>query len=255
MSLTERIAAFAVDGFSMLKQWGPTTKGTKRVHARKGAPWQERFWLRVRVGNVSECWEWQGSRGPHGHGAVRRDGKHIRATAIAWFLFHGEWPPEGMDICHHCDNPPCVNPAHLFIGTAKDNMQDAIRKGRFKFLRPRPGEHNNNAKLTWASVAEIRERYSAGENISQLSRAFRVARSTLREVVNGRNWRNDTVTPQPRMVATHNRPTFNRAEAVRLSVAGWTQSRIAEHLGVNQGTISRVLIRSRLAPDDQQGAA
>jgi hypothetical protein len=83
------------------------------------------FWKLVDVKNQNECWEWQGTRwtGEYGHylGYV--------TSRVVWVILYGEIP-QGMFICHKCDNPPCCNPNHLFCGTSKDNMQDAVRKGR-----------------------------------------------------------------------------------------------------------------------------
>jgi hypothetical protein len=73
---------------------------------------------------VSQCWEWQGHRDKHGYGYF-----HGIVTRIMWVHAHGSIDP-GLKVCHSCDNPPCVNPAHLFLGTQKDNIHDMCRKGR-----------------------------------------------------------------------------------------------------------------------------
>lgn len=86
-----------------------------------------RFWIRV-DGSAGDdaCWPWLGARDPKGYGQA---GKRWRAHRVAMFLTNGPIPP-GMFVCHHCDNPPCCNPAHLFIGTVTDNMRDCAAKGR-----------------------------------------------------------------------------------------------------------------------------
>jgi hypothetical protein len=89
-----------------------------------------RFWSRVRKGD--DCWEWLGRTSTNGYGAVWADKRDRRAHRVAWELVNGPIP-DGLYVCHHCDNKRCVRPDHLFIGTATDNMQDALRKGRNPF--------------------------------------------------------------------------------------------------------------------------
>lgn len=141
----------------------------------------ESFWGHVAVG--PSCWEWQGERtrrvgGELSYGRVNWEGRSQRAHRVAWELVNGPIPA-GLHVLHHCDNPPCVNPAHLFLGTHTDNMRDMVAKGRnarptserarrmgelgHAVLRAHPelrgraiGERNTKAKLTADQVREIR---------------------------------------------------------------------------------------------------
>lgn len=101
-------------------------------------PLADRFWSRVEKGPA--CWEWVGGRNADGYGEVRADGRMQKAHRVSWALAHGPIPP-GMHVCHTCDNPPCVNPEHLFLGTNRANMRDRQAKGRTKNLDLGPRAH------------------------------------------------------------------------------------------------------------------
>lgn len=84
----------------------------------------------------SGCWEWSGTRNSGGYGDIRVDCRTTKAHRYSWEIHNGPIPA-GMLVCHKCDNPPCVNPSHLFLGTARDNVNDMIKKGRARFWSKR----------------------------------------------------------------------------------------------------------------------
>lgn len=202
----------------------------------------EMVWSKVNKGDG--CWLWTAARNHLGYGQMRFARKphstFVRATAVTWELLVGP-VPEGAHLLHRCDNPPCVNPAHLFIGTALDNTHDCINKGRFKFLRPRPGVLNNKAKLTWDVVEQIRSDRAAGYSLSMLKRKYGVAGSTLREVYAGRNWRRPGVPVEPKQPPTQKLTSTDVAEIRRLYASGVHGTRIATMFPVSQGHISRLV--------------
>jgi hypothetical protein len=106
-------------------------------------------------------------------------------------LVHGPIPP-GQYVCHACDNPACVRPEHLFLGTQLDNMRDARRKGRVHIVDAPGGrgEQHYNAKLTWDQVREIRSRHGEdGATLGALAREFNVTAQQIRHIVHGLQWR------------------------------------------------------------------
>lgn len=131
------------------------------------------------------CWLWTGATNGR-YGGFWWNDKMISAHRVAWEIAHGEIP-SGLYVCHHCDNPRCVNPSHLFLGTSLDNNRDMIRKGRNRSLR---NEESPACKFSDAVVAEIRTLYSRGGITQQeLGNRFGVSLAHVSFIVNKRSRR------------------------------------------------------------------
>ncbi len=131
------------------------------------------------------CWEWNGYRGPKGHGQFTSYGVSSRlAHRVAWEFTNGP-VPDGLCVLHRCDNPPCCNPDHLFLGTIADNNRDMFEKGR-----QQRGEGHYFARFTDAQVREIRaRRQRTGEGPLPLAAAYDVPLPTMRDIVYHKTWK------------------------------------------------------------------
>lgn len=125
-----------------------------------------------------------GARLSTGYGVLTICRKPIKAHRQAWVLRHGAIPPN-MCVLHGCDNPLCVEPDHLWLGTPSDNVHDMIRKKRYRYCR---GEEHGGAKLTEGDVRAIRGAAAAGESQRSIASRFCVCSETVRKIVIGRNW-------------------------------------------------------------------
>ena len=143
---------------------------------------QERF--ESKFTKSEGCWEWNAYKNSDGYGVIWIIERVQKAHRVAYQLYVGEIP-EGMCVCHRCDNPSCVNPEHLFLGTNADNVRDRDNKGRDA---NRCGEKNGRAKLTEAQVVEIRERMGGGERGVDLARQFGVTRDEILKIFRRISW-------------------------------------------------------------------
>jgi hypothetical protein len=149
----------------------------------RGRPsWQEQIAIFLaRFSDNSQCWEWSGSWASTGYGRLNpKRGFTVSAHRGAWEVVNGPIP-NGLFVLHHCDNPPCCNPSHLFLGTPKDNTQDMLTKGR----NPH-GEQHYRARLTAPQVVAIRADARSHRSIAA---DYSIARVTVTAIKNGRMWR------------------------------------------------------------------
>lgn len=142
----------------------------------------ETFWAHVDRRGDDECWPWFAYRNPKGYGRsfVRVDGQvYVVPHRASWAIHHG--PPGCLHVLHHCDNPPCVNPKHLFLGTNEDNVRDRVAKGRTQ-----KGHKHFKSHLTDADVRAIR---ASSESKAELGRKYGVTRATIAAILKRVTWK------------------------------------------------------------------
>ncbi len=149
---------------------------------RRKMPLKERFEKNLSMEPNTGCWLWTGHQYTNRYGQIGVNGSQVRANRLSWELHKGPIP-KGLNVLHHCDTPECVNPYHLFLGTAKDNMADCIKKNR---LKPRCGITHPRTKLTPEQVSEIRADL---RGTRRLSREYGVSRTAIRDIRRGITWK------------------------------------------------------------------
>jgi hypothetical protein len=151
---------------------------------------QEDFWKLVAKGDPDSCWLWLG-RQPQHYGRIKFGGREWQSHRLAYLFAKGDIPA-GMCVCHRCDNPPCCNPSHLFLGTKAENHWDAVKKNRHAH-----GEKSGKAKLTEQDVRVIRETYQfslggrngAPNSTPKLAKRFGVTTQAIASIVHRQHWK------------------------------------------------------------------
>jgi len=192
----------------------------------------ERFLSKVEFSDA-ECWVWRGARNEAGYGLFDNMGAH-RAS---YELLVGEIP-EGLLVCHRCDNPWCVNPRHLFLGSQKDNLRDMVEKGRSA-----RGIQNSRSKLSEAEVLELRRRYEAGESREMLARDFCITRGAVWNIGTRKQWKH-----LPGGVVNENhgnaRIDAEQVRSIREAFAGGSpQAQLATEFRLSRGHINKIVRR------------
>lgn len=142
---------------------------------------QQRFWSKVNLGTEENCWDWTASCVTAGYGKFSYKSKAFDAHRFSYFLHFGEIP-RGMFVCHRCDNPKCVNPSHLFLGTNLDNVKDMIAKRLHRF-----GDKTSRSKVANKEIKKIKTLYKKGISQKQLAKKFGICQSSISRILSGKN--------------------------------------------------------------------
>ncbi len=145
---------------------------------------KKRFW--DKVDRSGHCWNWTAGKAGKGYGSFWLEGKNVRAHRFVYSLLYGNIP-DGLFICHHCDNPLCVKPSHLFLGTNSDNIRDSVAKGGCRTPR-NIGEKNANSKLCENDVREIRRLCSLGVRQNLLAKMWEISNAHISCIVHRKWW-------------------------------------------------------------------
>ena len=211
----------------------------------------KRFWAKVDIKSDDECWNWVGGfRGGKGYGSFWVNGVNKAAHRFAWEDTNFKSVPDGMCVCHRCDNPSCCNPSHLFVGTHGDNAADRNAKGRqakgqkitenrilptgashWTHQHPEKinrGEMHGNALFSNAQYAEIRSRRTDGETLPALGKEFGVGKSTIAAICKGTE-------PKSRFSDSDIKTMF------RLRADGYSFKSIGDDFGCDKATVIKIL--------------
>jgi hypothetical protein len=177
-----------------------------------------------------ECWEWCGRKDTNGYGRIHIINRSVLVHRLVWEIEKGVIPV-GLCICHKCDNPPCSNPNHLFLGTQQENVIDCIQKGRGNRAF---GEKITTSKLTQSAVAQIKESLASGEETKKVARDFGVSRITIANIRKGKVWKH--VLPELDLNSSFDSKALMRKKLSKLTPE--TVSEIRERLDSGEPVVS-----------------
>lgn len=203
-----------------------------RTHLPTEVSLAERLAVYAPPGKPDECWEWTRARNKD-YGMISVGGGKLRgAHIVAWELANNQPLPDGQQVRHTCDNPPCVNPAHLLVGTHADNTADRIERGRH--ARIEPGYRHRTA----TEITQIRSLASDGVSLAEIARRFNCSHASITRIARG-----DAFPTGQRRSGAAKVNGDDVREIRRLSDEGWTQMDIADRFGITQTAVSCIVRR------------
>lgn len=147
-------------------------------------PLKDRYW--GKVNKTDSCWLWEGANTTR-YGIISYEGRYVSTHRLAWYLAHGVWPEDGLYVCHACNTPLCVNPAHLVLGTAADNARHMVN-----CRRSLTGEKNPAAKYTKMVIDEIRKMRRGGIPYHRIALQTGVSKTHVSRICKQQNWKDET---------------------------------------------------------------
>ena len=188
------------------------------------------------------CQIWIGGCTNFGYGCIRIARRNWSTHRVAYFLHYGIFDPSFW-VCHHCDNPPCINPRHLFLGRGKDNIWDKIRKGRERWAH---GEAHYSTRMTAQDIRRVFEMRNEGLTQQKIANDFGLTQPAIQAILCGRNWKCTTrdllQPPRFKARAVTTKIYGSAVDHVKtLSEEGWSCRRLARHFNVSKSTIWWVL--------------
>lgn len=214
----------------------------------------ERFSEKYSKADGDECCIWTASRTSTGYGQISFGGRPVKAHRLAYKIANPEWD---MALCvlHRCDNPLCVNPAHLFVGTVTENHADMMAKGRNGFV-PRHGEESSSAKINEAQVREIREKYATGNyEHRDLAGEYNLSTTAINLIITRKTWKHiESDEDYAKRRQTYSRKgcskiTHEQVREIRNAYQKGivTQLMLSKKYGVGPTQIARILHRQQYA--------
>ena len=199
----------------------------------------EKFLCFVDVKGDDECWDWTGYIRPNGYRTFSTHGTPVYAHRFSWEMHNGPIP-EGLFVCHHCDNRKCVNPQHLFLGSQMDNIHDAITKGRTSV-----GESHGRRKLTVAQVLSIRKdpRFH-----KEIAKEYGVSTGTIGSIKSIRTWKclvDPEYTPHRNIGEDHRSAKLTEEQVLTILSDPRSQKVIAAEYGINPSSVFAIKHRRK----------